>query len=161
VQQCPDTEVVQAVTPELPRTAGELNLPIVGAVEWATVEPGNLRMEARIDTGAETSSIHSEDVRLVERDGKRYVYFKLLNPDTGEVVEMEERLRRRVLIKQPDREPERRYVVRLWITLGDTEARVEVSLSDRDVFEYPLLIGRNFLTDVVIVDVSRRHVLGQ
>ncbi len=143
------------------KTAGELQLPVVGAVEWASIEPGPMRMEARIDTGAESTSIHAENIQLLERDGKRYVRFDLLDPATGKPVQVEHRFRRRVLIKQAGGEVERRYVVRMWVTLGATRARVDVNLTDRDNFEYPLLIGRNFLTDNMIVDVSQHHVLGK
>jgi hypothetical protein len=156
---CPEPQVLEKVV-EVPvvATAGELGLLVIGAVEWATVEPGNLRMEARIDTGAETTSIHAENIELVERDGKRYVRFDLLDGEGG-LLPMEVRLRRRVLIKQHDREPERRYVVRMWVTVGEVRSRIDVNLSDREDFEYPLLIGRNFLVDAMVVDVSRQHTL--
>ncbi len=152
---------VPAPLPPMASTAGKLHLPIVGAVEWARVDPPGLVMEARIDTGADTSSIHAEEIRLIERDGKRYVSFTLLDPASGEKVSLERRLQRRVRIKQQDEETERRFVVQLWLTLGNHHAHVEVTLSDREEFEYPLLIGRNFLTDAMIVDVSRHHTLGQ
>jgi len=142
-----------------PVTAGELKLPVVGAVEWAMVEPSGLTMEARIDTGAETTSIHAEDVRLVERDSKRYVQFNLIDPATGEKVAQEIRLRRRVWIKQFEIQKEKRFVVKMWITLGEVRERVDVTLSDRQAMEYPLLVGRNFLTDALVVDVSRHHTL--
>lgn len=166
---CPEPQVVEKVVirtvpaelPPMATTAGKMHLPIVGAVEWARVEPPGLVMEARVDTGAETTSIHAEDIRLIERDGKRHVAFNLLDPATGAKVPLERRLRRRVKIKQHDAESQSRYVVQLWVTLGNNNARIEVTLSDREVFDYPLLIGRNFLTDTMIVDVSRRHTLGQ
>lgn len=164
VQQCPAPEVVEkiievpAALPPMASTAGKMHLPIVGGVETVKVEPGDLMLEARVDTGAETTSIHAEDIALIEKDGKRYVRFTLLNETTGEPVPMELRLRRRVLIKQHGRESERRYVVRMWLTLGDTRNRVDVTLSDREDFEYPLLVGRNFLVDSAIVDVSRQHL---
>jgi hypothetical protein len=47
----------------------------------------------------------------------------------------------------------------LWLALGELRSLVEVTLSDRLDYEYPLLIGRNFLVDTVIVDVSRHHTL--
>jgi hypothetical protein len=167
VPSCPEpqTRVVEKVVtvpaelPPMATTAGKMHLPIVGAVEWATVEPVNLALEARIDTGAETSAIHAEDIQMVEKDGKRYVRFNLVNPENKEKIGMEERVRRKVLIKQPDAEPDRRYVVELWISLGELRSLVEVTLSDRLDYEYPLLIGRNFLVDAVIVDVSRHHTL--
>ena len=163
---CPEPEVVEKVVfktvpaePPSAATAGKLNLPIIGAVEWASVEPTGLAMEARIDTGADTTSIHAEDIQLIERDGKRYVRFNLIDPDSAEKLPVERRLRRRVLIKQTEGPDDRRYVVKLWITLGETRSQVDVTLSDREIFEYPLLIGRNILTDTAIVDVSRHHTL--
>ena len=104
---------VPAPTPQ-PEPADVNGPTVIGAVEWALVEPSNLIMEARIDTGAETSSIHAEDIRLVEKDGKRYVQFSLLNRESGEQIPVERRLHRRIVVKQniegaPD---DRRYVVR-------------------------------------------------
>ena len=166
--QCPEPQVVEKIVtvtapspvispPPKPTTAGDMNLPIVGAVEWATVEPGNIRLEARIDTGAESTSVHAEDIQLVEKDGKRWVHFSLLNPDTDEKVPVELRLRKKIKVKQSDSEKQTRYMVEMWITLGKIRSLVEVTLSDRDHMEYPLLIGRNMLVDTMIVDVSARH----
>ena len=154
--------VTKIVAPELPpmaTTAGKLHLPIVGAVELVHIESADIKLKARIDTGAETTSIHAEDIQLIEKDGRRYVRFVLIDPARGERVQQELRLRRRVLIKQSYGPDERRYVVRMWLTLGNTRSRVDVNLSDRTNFQYPLLIGRNFLTDSLIVDVSRHHTI--
>jgi hypothetical protein len=153
------TKIIAAERPPIATTAGKLHLPIIGAIEWAKVEPSGLLFESRIDTGADTTSIHAENIQLIEKDGKRYVRFVLTDPGTGETLQQEVRLRRRVLIKQNDGPRERRYVVRMWVTLGKTKSRIDVNLSDRSDFEYPLLIGRNFLTDSMIVDVSRHHTL--
>jgi hypothetical protein len=165
-QQCPEPQVIEKIVtvtvpapaPAKATTAGELNLPIVGAVEWAKVEPGDVRMQARIDTGAATTSIHAEDIQLVEKDGKRWVHFNLVDPATKESVAVEQRLRRTLVARQASGEEQRRYVVKLWISLGDSRSLVEVILSDRENQEYPLLIGRNLLVDTVIVDVSRNGI---
>jgi hypothetical protein len=153
------TKTVPAELPPIATTAGKLHLPIIGAIEWAKVGPSGLLFESRIDTGADTTSIHAENIQLIEKDGKRYVRFVLIDPGTGETLQQEVRLRRRVLIKQNEGPRERRYVVRMWVTLGKVKSRIDVNLSDRSDFEYPLLIGRNFLTDSMIVDVSRHHTL--
>jgi len=164
---CPEPQIVERIVtktviaplPPMASTAGKLHLPIVGAVEWAKVEPADLWVESRIDTGADTTSIHAEDIQLIEKDGKRYVNFVLIDAVTGSRYPQELRLRRRVLIKQSDGPDQRRYVVRMWVTLGETRSRIDVNLTDRTNFEYPLLIGRNFLTDTLIVDVSRHHTM--
>ena len=167
VPNCPAPKIIERVViktvpaklPPLAITAGKMHLPIIGAIEWAKVEPSGVMFESRIDTGADTTSIHAEDIQLIEKDGKRYVRFVLIHPDSGKYLQQEARLRRRVLIKQSDGPHDKRYVVRMWITLGKTKSRIDVNLSDRSDFEYPLLIGRNFLTDSMIVDVSRHHTL--
>ena len=110
-------------------------------------------------TAPEIVDLPAEDIQLIEKDGRRYVRFVLIDPARGERVQQELRLRRRVLIKQSYGPDERRYVVRMWLTLGNTRSRVDVNLSDRTNFQYPLLIGRNFLTDSLIVDVSRHHTI--
>jgi len=162
---CPEPQVIEKIVNvpmlpnKLPQTAGKLDLPIIGEVEKVMVHPSDLQYEARIDTGAESSSIHAEKIQLIERDGKQFVQFSLLNPKTNELVELERRFQRTVLIKQKDGEPERRFVVKLWLTLGEIKERVDVTLSNRADFTYPLLVGRNLLTDTAIVDVSRRHTI--
>jgi len=168
VPLCPEPQPVETLptecTPAPPvqceQVESDSGYPIIGEKEWALVEPGDLILEARIDTGAETSSIHAEDIKLVEKDGKRWVRFTLLNPKTGIEVPLERRLHRRILVKQKSGiSDDRRYVVRMWVTLGDRRVWLDVSLSDRDDFEFPLLIGRNMLIDNFSVDVSKRHTL--
>lgn len=165
---CPEPKVVEKVVikevpaelPPMATTAGKMHLPILGGVEWVTVEPPGFRMEARLDTGAETSSIHAEDVQLVEKDGEQHVRFTLVDPQKEVAETLELPLSRKVLIRQAEGEPDKRYVVKLWLALGETRSRIEVTLSDRDSFDHQLLIGRNFLTDTAIVDVSRQYTTG-
>jgi len=167
VPSCPQPKVIERIVtktvtaplPPMASTAGKLHLPIIGAVEWARVEPADLWVESRIDTGADTTSIHAEEIQLIEKDGKRYVSFFLIDAVTGSRHPQELRLRRRVLIKQSGGPDQRRYVVRMWVTVGEIRSRIDVNLTDRGDFEYPLLIGRNFLTDTMIVDVSRHHTM--
>jgi len=152
-------KIVRVTVPVPAKTGGKLDLAIIGEVETVQVEPSKLRYAARIDTGAESSSIHAENIQLVERDGKRYVVFSLRDPATGALVSLERKFRRRVIIKQKVGKPERRYVVKLWLTLGKVKELVEVTLTNRSDFKYKLLIGRNLLIDTAIVDVSRKNIL--
>lgn len=160
--ECPPPKVIEKVvvkTQPLPKTGGELNLPIIGEVEYVLVEPPGIKLEARIDTGADSSSIHAENIHLVERDEKTYVRFTVVDPKTDKPLELERKLHRKVRIKRQSGDYERRYVVKLWLTLGDIKENVDVTLTDRSDFEFPLLVGRNLLTDTAIVDVSRKHTL--
>ena len=115
---------------------------------------------ARIDTGATTSSIHAVDAENFERDGKPWVRFKSGTP--GKKLEtLELPWTRHVRIKGEDDDFDRRPVVLIEVTVDGHRRRIEATLNDRSNYSYPLLIGRNFLRDNCIVDVSRKHVLGK
>jgi hypothetical protein len=133
---------------------------IVGEVEFFNVQPGDLRLEARIDTGATTSSLHATDIEVFERDGDRWVRFKA-GPHNGEKVQLELPWVRRVKIKEQGYEYDVRPVVLVEVALNGHRRQIEVTLNDRSNYQYELLIGRNFLRDNCIVDVSRKHVLGR
>lgn len=167
VQQCPEPVVIERIVlqpapepiPERPVTGGELDLPIIGRVEFVQVEPPGLRLEGLIDTAAAISTISASDISLLEKDGERYVRYSLLDPDTGEAHLLEAPLRRRSMVQHADGSTTRNYVVLMWLALGDSRARVEVILSAKTGMAYPLRVGRNLLTDFAIVDVSRQHAL--
>lgn len=132
---------------------------LVGEVEYATVHPGNLRLEARIDSGATTTSMHAVDIKSFERDGQRWVRFTTLTERGGEITLEQPRVRH-VRIKGEGDDYERRPVVMLDIQIGSVRQKIEVSLTDRENYHYPLLIGRNFLRDHAVIDVSRKYVQG-
>ena len=125
-----------------------------GWVEWVRVEPGSTRVKAKLDTGATTSSIDARHQEVFERDGKRWVRFTIEDRD-GREVPLERRIERFVKIRRPDDEFDRRPVVTLDLCLGGSRRSVEVSLADRKGFVYPVLLGRNFLKHVAVVDSAQ------
>ena len=128
---------------------------IVGRRENVWLEDIQLSLPARIDTGAETASLDARNIELFERDGSRWVRFEILQPDTGEPIVLEKKLERRARIVQAvSDEAERRPVIRLGVVIGDVRQYAEFTLSDRSHLDYQILIGRNVLNDVMVVDVS-------
>ena len=72
---------------------------------------------------------------------------------------MERRLKRMVSIIQANTpEAERRPVIKLGITIGHISQTAEFTLSDRSHLDYQVLVGRNILQDVMVVDVSRKNI---
>ncbi|MEH6516554.1 MAG: RimK/LysX family protein [Halioglobus sp.] len=139
-----------------PATSGKM---IVGRRENVWLEDVQLSLPARIDTGAETASLDARNIELFERDGTRWVRFEILQPDTGEPIALEKKLERRARIVQAaSDEAERRSVIRLGVVIGDVRQYAEFTLSDRSHLDYQILIGRNVLNDVMVVDVSETNL---
>lgn len=134
------------------------NRVIVGEAEYVYISPPDVKLSARIDTGAKTSSLNAVDLVEFERDGKPYARFNIIDPISGEKVEIERRIKKRIRIKEHEGESQRRPIVKMRVRLGNLDQRIEVSLTDRSEFEHQVLIGRNFLRDFAIVDVSKKYI---
>jgi hypothetical protein len=131
---------------------------IIGAIEWLYMDPPGQHFRARVDSGAETSSLSASDVVEFERDGDDWVRFTFTHDNTDESVDFELPIKRTVLIRQPGvDEPERRFVIELDIRLGDQLQTTEFTLTDRSNMTYPVLLGRAFLMDLYVVDVSQSY----
>jgi hypothetical protein len=59
-------------------------------------------------------------------------------------------------IKEHEGPSQRRPVVQIEVCLGDHLDEIEVSLVDRSGFQYPVLLGRNALENVALVDAGER-----
>ncbi|WP_105901566.1 ATP-dependent zinc protease family protein [Vibrio gangliei] len=131
---------------------------ILGQKEWVHIESLDVNVVARIDTGATTSSVSAIDVVAFERDGKKWVKFKLAHGDR-ESRELELPVVSTKFIRQSNSdETYERYVVEGWIKVGDLKVKTPFTLADRTHMDYGLLLGRSFFRDVAIVDVSREFV---
>ncbi|MCL6416461.1 ATP-dependent zinc protease [Aestuariirhabdus sp. Z084] len=134
---------------------------IIGEVELAHVSPGNFTTKARIDTGATTTSIHAWDTVEFERDGKKWVKFKVLGENGQGSQTLERRITRIASIKRHGAEDVKRFAVMVTMTIGKVSERIEVTLADREAFDYKVLVGRNLLTDIFVVDVSKKLAAGK
>jgi len=131
---------------------------IIGAIEWLYMDPPGRHFRARVDSGAETSSLSASDVVEFERDGDDWVRFTFTHDSSDESVDFELPIKRTVLIRQPAvEEAERRFVVELDIRLGEQLQTTEFTLTDRSNMTYPVLLGRAFLMDLYVVDVSQSY----
>jgi len=130
---------------------------IMGATEYIKIEPPGVTLNARIDTGAKTTSLDARDITPFERDGKKWVKFSVYDADKE--YQVERPVFDTVLIKRHGGESQRRYMVKMRVTADEVSQLIPVSLTDRSAYEFPILIGRNFLKDYFIVDVSQKNLL--
>ena len=128
-------------------------LTVFGEIEKVKFDGVGRRMTARIDTGAETSSLDARDIKPFRRNGRRWVKFNLYNDDAATAFELP--VTRVVRIKRHGMESERRYVISLNTTIGNVSKPTEFTLRDRSDYEYPILIGESFLADTALVDVAK------
>lgn len=125
---------------------------IFGYVERVIISDQGFSVKAKLDTGAETSSLDAHNIQRFRRGGDRYVRFEVLDPETGNFVTLERELVRTVRIRQHSGPPVQRPVIKMWMCVGHLMQRVEVNLTPRTDFVYPFLIGRSAMRGAIIVD---------
>ncbi|EOX1764545.1 ATP-dependent zinc protease [Vibrio cholerae] len=134
---------------------------VLGEIENVTIDAIKQTFDARIDTGAATSSLNAVDIEEFERNGKNWVRFHLAdekNPKT-EANWIEAPVLRYVRIRQSTNEnTERRAVIELWVKLGSIHEKAQFTLADRSQMTHPVLLGREFIRDIALVDVSRKYI---
>jgi hypothetical protein len=115
-------------------------------------ELGLKGITAKIDTGAYTTALHCHDIR--EENG--VLYFKLLDPTHPEYNQQEQIFKEysQKEIKNSFGEIETRYIIKTQIKIGRKRIKSLISLTHRGNMRYPVLIGRKFLKNRFIVDVS-------
>jgi glutathione synthase/RimK-type ligase-like ATP-grasp enzyme len=108
---------------------------------------------ARIDTGAQTSSIwgsahETDDGRLaVTFFGEGHDHFK---QDVYYFDEFDQ-----TVVASSNGQRESRYKIKLLVVIGKRRIRARFTIADRATQTYPVLIGRNVLTNKFVVDVAQ------
>lgn len=130
----------------------------LGYLEDVTVGSLGLAMKGKLDTGADTSSVHARDVEVYKR-GKRdnWVRFRLIGKD-GRAIRYDQNVIRFALIKTKTGGTIRRPVIHLPLCVGGKQGLAEINLADREDFEYDILIGREFLAHRILVDPGQTFV---
>ncbi len=126
----------------------------VGATERVSLLPSGLKLLARVDTGAKTTSIHAINIRTpIGLSIGKPVSFTTSNAN-GKSISVDTRIAGTALVKTSEGS-ERRIKIPLNIKWQDQQKQVLVTLNDRSSMQYRLLLGRNWLTGDYVVDVDK------
>lgn len=134
------------------------NKSVVGWIERVSITTEDLNMDAKVDTGADFSSVHAEQIRHFTRDSVRWVEFTLRD-DGGNEHTLQRPLKRMARIKKKTQGYQERPVVVLQICIGDARYPAQFNLAQRAHFKYPLLLGRSALRSRFVVDPGAKYLL--
>lgn len=124
-----------------------------GWLENVVLEPWSLKLRAKLDTGAKTSSLHAINIERFKRNDEQWVRFQTIDPDEKTPLPpIETPLIRDVKIKRHKEKAQLRPVVEMTFCLDGQVYQSEFSLIDRGRFNYQVLLGRRMLQQGIIVD---------
>ena len=136
---------------------------IVGCLEMCSLpDLGISDLQVRVDTGAKTSALHADNLEKFKRNGKPWVRFDI-HPSIHKVdaiVRCEAAIDDIRSVKSSNGVSEERYVIVTEMVLGDESWPIEITLTDRSGMSNLMLLGREGMNGRVLVDPSKRFILG-
>jgi hypothetical protein len=139
-----------------PGLAAELQT--VGWIERARLGAEGVLVSAKLDTGADSSSLHATGVRWMTRDDGDWVAFDVIGAD-GTKAHFERKVVRVVRVKRVGASPQKRPTILMGVCVGKVFRLTEVNLTDRTGFNQEFLVGRRFLENHFLVDSSRTNTV--
>ncbi len=144
---------------------------IYGLNEHVQLRELGVTVPAKLDTGAESASLSARHIKIFEQDGQEMVEFDLalsrqdremlgITPEQWDDIQLPlighvriKRLAESLL--EEEQGYNRRPMVMLTVCMGRRAEQIEVNLTDRSDFSYPLLIGSDALKRLgAVVDPS-------
>jgi len=138
-----------------------------GYVEKVILLDKNLALPAKLDTGAKSASLNA--INITEIDVKGVPFLRFTVPTKDGNYDFEAEYIGKVKIKMRSAEAKhsmlntthtKRPVVLLRLQLGDKVRAIQVNLTSRKRFLYPLLLGRDAIIDFNgVVNPARTYTL--
>lgn len=134
---------------------------VVGWREWVALpDLGIARIEAKIDTGARTSALHANSIEPFEHDGLACVRFDVAG-EAESVPWHKAPIADRRAVRSSNGESELRFVIRTELLLAARRWPIEITLTNRERMELPMLIGREALAGRALVDAGESWLAGR
>ncbi len=160
----PEKVVLEKTVPEK-STARKPSLPlankdgtlILGGKEWLYLPNINKTFPSEVKTELEVSMASAGELMPFERNGKKWVRFRIIHNNVRSE-EFSLPILRWITVVKEDNKEVKRPVVMAWIQVGKLKERTEFLLVDKDEQAYPFTLGRSFYRDIATVDESRSYV---
>ena len=134
---------------------------IIGRSEFVDFpELGILGIEAKIDTGAYSTAIHTNRFWLEQTNGIEYLNFELLDPSDENYVGLVIRTKNfyTKTVRSSNGKKETRFIIKTIINIGGKKRKTDVSLANRGKMRYNVLVGRKVLKNGFLFDVSKKNI---
>lgn len=128
-------------------------------------EDKTLMFDAKVDSGAKTSSIHATNIstslrKVKENDEVKELLFVrfITMDDAGQRKEIEKMVSRVDQVRSASG-VSTRYFFRETVWVNDVSYEIEINLADRSAMSKKMLIGKNLLEQGYLIDTTKSYVI--
>ncbi len=141
-----------------------MNKTIIGSREWCSLPQLGIELiKVKIDSGAKTSALHADNLSKFIKNGENWVKFSLhpLKSRPDLIIECEAKLIEKRIIKSSNGTKEERFVIETQLVLGNSSYPIEITLTNRKLMGFQMLLGRQAMSNRVLIDCEFRYLLGK
>ena len=138
--------------------------PVIGWREWITFpELFGSEIKAKIDTGARTSAIHAENIRTFTDQGTPHVSFLVypVQRQKEPAVECVSEIVDEREVTSSTGQKETRHVIKTLVSHGSVIWPIELTLANRDLLGFRVLLGREAIRGRFLVDPISSFLAGR
>lgn len=136
----------------------------VGWKEWVALPNlGIPAIKAKVDTGAKTSALHAFDTEVFRQQGRHKVRFNIhpLQNDVDINIACVADLVDERVVTNSGGQREQRLVIQTLLDVGADQWPIEITLTNRDVMRFRMLLGREAMGRHVIVAPGDAYLTGK
>ncbi len=136
----------------------------IGWREWVQLPQfGVNEMKVKVDTGADSSSLHAFNMERFSRDDGEWVRFEIHPRQRSRkpAIVCEALVVKERKVKNPGGRTELRPVIRTSLIVAGREIDAMVNLTTRDEMSFRMLVGRRTIRKHFIVDPGRSYLGGR
>ena len=137
------------------------DLPLIGWRERLVLpELGVTSVKAKVDTGARSSALHAFDIECFEREGIAFVRFRVhpAQRNKKKTITVEAKLLDTRPVRSSSGESETRPVIQTIVATDTQQWSIELTLTNREVMGFRMLLGRQAVRSRFLVDASRSYL---
>lgn len=137
---------------------------IIGWREWIGLpELGAVKIKAKVDTGARSSSLHAANIEQFTRDDQQWVRFDVLPAQRHDeiVIPTEAKVLEYRSVRSSSGVADLRPVIITEIELLQQRWPIELTLADRDAMGFRMLLGREAFRGRFLVDAGLSYYGGK
>lgn len=136
------------------------NKKIVGRKEIISILDLNLiDLDAKIDTGADSNALHCDHI-VIDNDSVEFTLLDKVHPSYhGKRMKLP--IYKIKKVKSSNGQIELRPSIKVLVEFMGKKYKSVISLTNRADMKFPMLIGRRFLDDRFLVDVSKEYLSKQ
>lgn len=137
---------------------------IIGWREWLDLpDLGITGIKAKIDTGARSSALHAFHIKEFEKNGQRMIDFQVhpYQKDKETTINCESKLLEWRNVKDSGGHKQDRPVILTPVKIGGQVWNIELTLTNRDVMGFRMLLGREAVRNRFLVHPGDSFLLSE